>query len=62
VTATTAPDTPVNGQATTTVPPGSVTGNLPFTGGDMGFPIVFGLSLLGAGGLLVVRKRRAWSR
>ena len=63
VTATTVPDTPISGQATTsTAPPGAVTGNLPFTGGDMGFPIVFGLSLLGAGALLVARKRRAWSR
>jgi LPXTG-motif cell wall-anchored protein len=62
VTATTT-DTPISGQATTTTAaPGAVTGNLPFTGGDMGFPILFGLSLLGGGTLLVVRKRRAWSR
>jgi LPXTG-motif cell wall-anchored protein len=63
VTETTAPDTPISGQATTsTAPPGATTGNLPFTGGDAGFPIMFGLSLIGAGALLVLRKRRAWSR
>jgi LPXTG-motif cell wall-anchored protein len=59
---------PPPGQATSTLVaegttvPAPVTGNLPHTGGDAGFPIVFGLSFLAAGGLLVVRRRRAWSR
>jgi LPXTG-motif cell wall-anchored protein len=58
---TTSPDTPISGQATTTVP-GAPVGSLPRTGSDFGFPIVFGLCLLGSGTLLVMRRRRAWSR
>jgi LPXTG-motif cell wall-anchored protein len=58
---TTSPDTPITGQATTTVA-GGPTGSLPRTGSGLGFPIVFGLCLLGSGALLVMRRRRAWSR
>jgi LPXTG-motif cell wall-anchored protein len=58
---TTTPDVPITGQATTTLV-GGPTGGLPRTGGGVGFPIVFGLCLLGSGALLVLRRRRAWSR
>jgi LPXTG-motif cell wall-anchored protein len=58
----TPPGPPITEQGTPTTVPGAVNGNLPHTGGDAGFPIVFGLSLLGAGALLVMRRRRAWSR
>jgi LPXTG-motif cell wall-anchored protein len=54
--------TPISGQGTPTTAPGAVTGNLPRTGGDAGFPVVLGLCLLGAGAVLVLRGRRAWSR
>jgi LPXTG-motif cell wall-anchored protein len=60
---TTAPPGPqVTEQGGPTTVPGAVTGNLPRTGSDLGFPIVFGLCLLGAGALLIMRRRRAWSR
>jgi len=46
--------------ATTPTPPGPST--LPRTGSSTGFPLLFGLSALLAGALLVVRHGRAWSR
>jgi LPXTG-motif cell wall-anchored protein len=47
---------------TTTVVPTPISGSLPRTGGGMGFPIVFGLSLVAGGVMLVLRRRGAWSR
>ena len=47
--------------ATTTSAPASTTQQLPRTGSNTGFPLAFGLSCLVAGGLLVIRKRGAWS-
>jgi LPXTG-motif cell wall-anchored protein len=60
-TTTTPPGPTVTQEGGPTTAPGPVTGNLPRTGGDAGFPIVFGLCLLGSGVLLAMR-RRAWSR
>jgi len=59
---TTPPGPPITEQGGPTTAPGAVTGSLPRTGGDFGFPIVFGLCVLGAGAMLVMRRRRAWSR
>jgi LPXTG-motif cell wall-anchored protein len=61
-TTTTPPGPTVTQEGGPTTVPGPVTGDLPRTGGDAGFPIVFGLCLLGSGALLVMRRRRAWSR
>jgi len=63
VTTTTAPG------STTLPPPGTsmrittTTGpnhNLPFTGGDVGYPLLFGMCALVAGGLLLLRRNGGW--
>ena len=45
--------------STTTVPGSNQ--HLPFTGGGTVFPVIFGMCSVGAGGLLLLRRRRAWS-
>jgi len=71
VTSTTAPHSStsgtVGGQGGTVAPPttsGTVAGaaTLPRTGLDWAFPVVFGLSALLGGGMLVRRRRTFWSR
>ncbi len=57
--------TPVSGQGTpgptSSTVPGAATTSLPRTGSGTGFAALFGLTLLGAGALLVMRHRRSWS-
>jgi LPXTG-motif cell wall-anchored protein len=48
-------DTPTSAQA-------PVTGQLPRTGNNSGFPLALGAGCLAAGGLLALRRRKAWSR
>jgi len=50
----------VVGQATTTTVGGST--QLPRTGSNSGYPMFFGLSCLGGGALLLIRRRRNWIR
>jgi len=49
-------------QDTPTSAPGAVTGQLPRTGNDSGLPLALGAGCLAAGGLLALRRRKAWSR
>jgi LPXTG-motif cell wall-anchored protein len=49
-------------QDTPTSAPGAVTGQLPRTGNNSGFPLALGAGCLAAGGLLALRRRKAWSR
>ena len=49
-------------QDTPTTLPGAITGQLPHTGSDSGFPLALGAGCLAAGGLLALRRRKAWSR
>jgi LPXTG-motif cell wall-anchored protein len=44
---------------TTTVPVPNQ--HLPFTGSGTVFPVIFGMCCVGAGALLMLRRRRAWS-
>ena len=60
--ATTTPESGEGGPDTTTTtgPQGAV--NLPRTGNDTNFPLLFGAACVGAGALLALRRRRAWNR
>jgi LPXTG-motif cell wall-anchored protein len=63
-TTTVAPTTTLKEQGST-VPPTTqppAPAQLPRTGSSTTFPLIFGLSSLAAGSLLLVRKPRAWSR
>jgi LPXTG-motif cell wall-anchored protein len=60
----TSTSTPVTGaggpdSTTTTGPPGAI--NLPRTGSDTNYPLLFGAACVGAGAL-ALRRRRAWNR
>jgi LPXTG-motif cell wall-anchored protein len=58
---TTSPVGPQGGPVSTTSPP-SGGQELPRTGGGSAFPLAFGVSCLAAGALLVLRRRRSWTR
>ena len=67
VTTTTSPPrttTTLGQQGNTPTPtqPTSATGSLPRTGSGTAFPVLFGLSSLAAGALLLLRRRTDWSR
>ena len=47
---------------TTTTMPAVVAQQLPFTGSSTAFPVIFGMSCLTAGGLLLLRKRSSLTR